>query len=252
MLPKPKPDEVHLWLGRSEDARAHLGRLDSLLSDAECKRRDAFRFPAHRDAFVIARGLLRLLLGHYLATSPAKVALACGPHGKPRLDEAPADYGLRFNLSHSRDALVFAFASGMEVGVDVEWVDEGADVTALSRTVLRAGEIDRLDRLAGTDRTRLFYRYWTQKEAYLKALGVGLSGDMVTLELTGTPAEGDDEVLVDHTPGRGNAAWTVREVHFAAEYAAAAAVPCRTPGFVARHLSELLESSPDIHQRDPA
>lgn len=235
-LALPRPDQVHLWLGRTGDARAHLAGFARALSDEERRRRDAFRSPLHAEAFVVARGLLRLLLARYLGGRPDAVALTCGPHGKPRLADAPADSALRFNLAHARDALILAFSTGMDVGVDVEWVDANTDVMALAGTVLRAAEIDRLGRLAGHERTRLFFRYWTRKEAYLKALGVGLAGDMVTLDVSGSAPAGAAG-LIDHAPGRGDPAWTVRDVAFAADFAAAVAVPHRSPDLVMRRLT---------------
>jgi 4'-phosphopantetheinyl transferase len=238
-LPIPVSNELHLWLGLSGDALPKLSDLNCFLSDEEKRRRDAFKFREHSECFVIARGLLRFLIAQYLGIPPTEVELAYGVRGKPHLAPAQSVSGLRFNLAHSRRAMIFAITSGMEVGVDVEWLDYDLGVERPARTVLRAEETAMLRQQAAAEKTRLFFRYWTQKEAYLKGLGLGLTGDMQSVELRFLQGR-TDSVLIDHEPRRDSAGWTVHEFEFADDFAAAVAVQCKTPLLVRRHLGDVL------------
>lgn len=165
------PDAVHIWrasLGAEVDFAA------SLLSAAERQRGDRFLQQQHRRRFRLARAFLRLILARYLPIPPAQIAFREGAHGKVYLsdDQAP----LQFNLSHSGDLAVYAVTLSREIGVDIEWMDPKIAAEPLAARFFTPGECDVLAALSGHAQTRAFYQLWTRKEAYLKALGLGLSG----------------------------------------------------------------------------
>ncbi|MEU0400111.1 4'-phosphopantetheinyl transferase superfamily protein [Streptomyces sp. NPDC006197] len=160
-------------------ARLAAGTLDS----EERERAAAFRHQADRDAYAAAHVGLRMLLGLYLDMSPDRVRIirrpcpnpGCGkPHGRPAVggDE------IHFSLSHTRGLVLLAFADS-PVGVDVEKIPD-AEVTTKLGPLLHPREIAELDALRPAERPRAFGRAWARKEAYLKALGTGLSRGTAT------------------------------------------------------------------------
>jgi 4'-phosphopantetheinyl transferase len=148
--------------------------LERLLADDERRRAAAFAFDRDRRRFVVARARLRRLLGERLGVAPRAVRISYNPQGKPRL--APGyDRDLRFNVAHSAELAVYAFADGAEVGVDVEALREPEDADGIAERAFSAGE-RRACRAFG------FFYCWTRKEAYLKALGLGLQPDLQRLD----------------------------------------------------------------------
>ncbi len=146
------------------------GRLDSLLSADERVRRDSFHNPQNGARFASGRAELRRILAAELGREPNALQFRYNTHGKPTLDGAE---GLHFSLSHSSDCAVLALSWIHAVGVDIEvprQFDE--DVAGV---VLTDAERAALARLPATERQIGFYRYWTYKEAIVKAIGCGLS-----------------------------------------------------------------------------
>lgn len=119
-----------------------------------------------------ARKALRSVLGRYLAEDPAAVGLRLGPHGKPALADRRA--ALRFNLSHSGEALLIAIAWGREVGVDIERIEPRGDIVALARRGLEPTEAAAVEAAPPAARLEAFYEAWTRREAIGKCFGTGL------------------------------------------------------------------------------
>jgi 4'-phosphopantetheinyl transferase len=173
--PAGLPPAGEIWLWRAElhqDERAET-ECRGWLSADELRRAAAARLPDVARRFVLARGLLRGVLASCLGTEPGRVAFRYGPHGKPALD---AESPLRFNLSHSGDIAVLAVALDNDLGVDVERVRPGVNVTQIANRYLSRSDAARILALPEDERTREFFRCWTKREAYLKALGTGLAG----------------------------------------------------------------------------
>ena len=166
---------VHVWRADLGLEAAYLRRLERNLSADERARASRFRFARDRDRFVGARGLLREILAPYLNASPGRLSFGYGAHGKPFL--AGEEHStLRFNVSHSFDAMLLAIAHMREVGVDVEGVRNiGLAMEEIGETVLSEPEKQALARFDGEDKRTNFLRFWTLKEAYIKADGRGVS-----------------------------------------------------------------------------
>ncbi|HEX6781944.1 MAG TPA: hypothetical protein VF125_07930 [Solirubrobacterales bacterium] len=143
--PDPPAAEVHVW--RADLDRPRWPGAEGLPED-ERRRAEAFLRPLPQKRWIAARWALRAALGRYLGQPPAAIRLVAGEHGKPRLERLAG--GLAFNLSHSDRLALIAVAAGHEVGVDVE-------------------------RVAGKH-PQGFYERWTEHEARVKCLGVGLTG----------------------------------------------------------------------------
>jgi phosphopantetheine--protein transferase-like protein len=129
---------------------------------------------------VIAHSLLRLLVSNVLTVEPASLELATGAHGKPYL--ANAKQSLHFNLSHCPTHVLVAISNRHEIGADIETIGEYKPRVA--HRILPPDEFIALDRLAGDERARAFYRVWVIKEACVKATGTGLSTPLRDIEVS--------------------------------------------------------------------
>jgi 4'-phosphopantetheinyl transferase len=169
---KPAQEEVHVWcvpLALPED---RFSRFEQVLSRDERARADRFRFAVHRQHFVAGRGVLRYLLGHYAAMPPAQIQFREGAYGKPAL--APPS-PVRFNASHSGGLGMYAIADRREVGIDIEQHRTMDDLEGIAKHYFASGELAELEKLAPEDRKAAFFRCWSRKEAFVKAVGAGLS-----------------------------------------------------------------------------
>ena len=180
--PPLRPGDCHVWW-----ATPNRDWPEGPISPEEQRRHDELMRPEDRRRFVAGVGLSRLLLGAHSGTSPRKLVidrgcLRCGqPHGKPRLADPATD--IEFSVSHAGERVVVALTRGGPVGVDVESLQRRAGVDTLAPHVLSLAE---RDARGGDDAARLL-RYWTRKEAVLKATGDGLSAPMT--ELTVSPPD---------------------------------------------------------------
>lgn len=170
-----------IWIASISEFTGHEDALDAVLTPEE--RAHVQQIREGRATARLSRGLLRLILARYLNRPPAIITIdrSCSycerPHGRPRLQRRPetASEAIEFSVSHAGDLLVLAFAGGPLVGLDVEALRAFEDVDAeLVNFTLTAAERHRLEELTAAQRGRLFLRYWTGKEAVLKALGTGL------------------------------------------------------------------------------
>ncbi len=217
---------VQVWQIDLAQAPAVVQALGQHLSADEQQRAGRFYFPADRRRFTVARGALRMILGRYLSQPPAEVRLAYGPHGKPQLAEPSARAALGFNLSHAQDRALCAVTAGGAVGVDLEQLRPLAPAEAFTTRVLSRREQAVFDALPEAQRPAAFFNAWTRKEAYLKAVGVGLVDALDHIEVTLTPGQPARLVRVAGKPGEAER-WSLRAL--AAEPAYAAAVVIAGP-----------------------
>ncbi|MCH7915505.1 MAG: 4'-phosphopantetheinyl transferase superfamily protein [Deltaproteobacteria bacterium] len=177
----PRPslaeDQVHLWLARLDLELPRAGSLWGTLSKDERTMAGRFYFRKDRERFIATRGLLRAILGRYLGQEPASLRFRYGPHGKPYLALGGDVLDLRFNLSHSQNLALYAVALGREVGVDLERVRFDETAMEIATQFFSTRELAALRALPEHTRTETFFKYWTVKEAYLKAKGEGLGGE---------------------------------------------------------------------------
>lgn len=169
--PRLDPDIVHVWRAPLDVPSERAERIRDLLSPDEQIQADRFASPAHRIRFIVAHGALRRLIADYENLSAFDQPFAKRPRGKP---EIPDSASLRFNLAHSDDLAVMAFARGHEVGIDVERIHERVDVERLARRFFSTAELTALLELPAEHRRESFFHMWVQKEAYMKGRGDGV------------------------------------------------------------------------------
>lgn len=199
-------DEVHVWKSSLDRAPDRVRKLRELLNRDERERADRFHFQVHRDRFTVGRGLLRIIIGRYLGVDPVELLFSYNYYGKPSLDGAQAERGLRFNLSHSDAVAVYAVVRERELGVDVEKIRADFADEQIAERFFSRSEVAVLMRLPEEVRHLAFFNCWTRKEAYIKARGKGLSIGLDTFDVAFAP--GQDAALLRAT-GDDPARWSL-------------------------------------------
>jgi 4'-phosphopantetheinyl transferase len=204
-------DEVHLWRVDLDSLRDSEPRWQKILSSDESARAARFRFAIDRQRFVVARGILRTILGNYLGIDPAALIFFYSSKDKPSLAQSHSADGLSFNISHSGAVILLAFTRRREVGVDVEEIRRDFEVEAIARRFFSPHEQNELAALPKEKRFEAFFRCWTRKEAYIKATGDGLSLPLHQFDVS--IAFGSQDALLATRPDPTEASlWSLREV----------------------------------------
>lgn len=166
---------IKLWTCLVPTDGVCLQRYLPFLSQPERERAQRFRFERHRVEFVVARSLLRMSLGRELGCHAGELEIDYGPFGKPFLVATGSHNSIEFNLSHSNGRILMAWGYSMCIGVDVEEVRGNADFFEIAKRYFGRDEQQLLEKSPVIDRSDVFFGLWTAKEAYSKALGIGLS-----------------------------------------------------------------------------
>jgi 4'-phosphopantetheinyl transferase len=180
---------------------ATVDELALCLSDGERLKASRFVFGRDRRRFVVARAWLRRMLGSRLGLQPEAVEFEYGPRGKPALSPQLTESQLRFNVSHSEDIAVYAFARGREVGIDVEAVRAIEDADAIVGRFFSAHEYRAYRTLDPRDKPLAFFNCWTRKEAFIKAIGDGLYHPLDSFDVSLAPGEPARILRVGDVPG---------------------------------------------------
>ena len=222
-IPPLEANEVHVWHASTERLAPLLDSFASLLDAGERARGDAYYAQVDRQRHLVTRGVLRTLVGHYEGTSPNAVRFDVGAFGKPSVFP-PHHARLRFNVSHSGDIVLLAFARTGDVGVDVEqWNDRLGEPerTRIGDYVFSDAERAAIAQLSSeAERARAFYALWSRKEAYLKGTGAGISGGLAHVEIS---VDDVARLTVDRRDARAADRWSLRDIDVGAGYSAALA-----------------------------
>ena len=173
--PPLSDDDVHVWRASLDLDPDLLHTMHTSLAPDEQARAARFKFDRDRHRFIAARGILRRILGAYLARQPASLSFTYGPHGKPALNPNDGGRMIQFNVSHAHGMALYAFANTREVGVDIEAVRPMADWEAIARRFFSPQEVTDILSRPKDLQQEAFFRCWTRKEAYLKARGSGMT-----------------------------------------------------------------------------
>ncbi len=222
-----KDDEVHVWLTELNVKPSVLENLKNTLSTDELERANRFHFEKDRHHFIAARGILRVILGGYLDMKPRELNFTYNTHGKPRVLNEIASPEVNFNLSHSHGLALYAVTLGREIGIDIERVRTNLSFERLAKRFFSPLEFQMLSSLPPSERIEGFFNCWTRKEAYIKAMGEGLSIPLNQFHVTLKPGE---RARIVSIKGDSNLAsgWSLHSLTPAPGYAGALAVHGRT------------------------
>lgn len=173
-MPNPQllPGDIHLWFVDLDLSAPQLQRLTATLSPEELAQADRFIKQQHGDRYRASHGWLRDVLARYLLCAPGAIEYEQGLYGKPYIKGVSSF--VHFNLSHSHSHALIAVMAEQEVGVDIEYLNPTLQVMDLAKRFFSDREVAQLESLAADVQREAFFRCWTRKEAYIKALGKGL------------------------------------------------------------------------------
>ena len=231
-----EPRPAVAWIDMDQAAVRH-DHYWYLLSDDERARSWSYRDRRDAARFIVRRGHLRTLLAERLECEPREIVLASDGFGKLSVPGS----SLAFNLSHSRQIALYVFAGGGAVGCDIEWRDPAFACERTAECFFAPEEIHALRCLPPLRRHAGFFACWTRKEAYLKALGLGLSVPLDSFAVSPDPDQ----------PGRflrGGKGWSVRSWSPLPDFEGAIA-QTRTPTHRAEPALRAAGASADEDQR---
>jgi 4'-phosphopantetheinyl transferase len=165
---------IEVWNVHLPDHQNETDRCRDLLTGEELGRAEKFINPADSNRFILSRGLLRRILADCLQTEPTELRFTRAAQGKPFLE----DGNLAFNVSHSRDRLLIAVTAGREVGIDIEFRRAGLNMQSIAKRWFAPEEQTFFQGLEKPEEG--FFDIWAKKEAYVKALGIGIYKELNT------------------------------------------------------------------------
>jgi 4'-phosphopantetheinyl transferase len=225
------PDEgvARAWIVPLQATAGTLRRMHAVLSPTERVRAARFVFERDRRVFVMSHAALRGILAACCGVKPERLRFRRGARGKPYLVDAPR--GLQFNLSHCDGFCLVGVARGPAIGVDVERVRPVDDMPHLTRQCFSAVEQREFADVAPHDRERAFFNGWTRKEAFIKAVGDGLSYPLENFDVTLAPGR-QPRLLAIGGSEPAAAQWTLDAHEPASDVMAAVAIAA--PGYTVR------------------
>ncbi len=215
--------EIHVWRVSLAQTESCLQCLQQTLSTDERTKADRFRFPKDRSQFIVSRGALRAILSRYLNISSHLLRFDYNPYGKPSLIVAQGGNTLRFNLSHSRGMALIAITKHRDIGVDIEGINPNFPYLEIAEKFFSPLENSVLRSLPEHLQATAFFTCWTRKEAYIKAVGKGLSIPLNQFDVSLAPGEPAALLNVEENPEEASK-WSLIELFPSSDMVAAVAV----------------------------
>lgn len=187
VAPRLGERDVHVWTSALALPAERTMRLAELLSSDERLRAERFATVALRARFIAARGQLRELLSCYVDLPPATIRFDYSAEGRPSLAATAARVGVHFNLSHSNDVVVYAVSRVERIGIDVERVRQFSGMEPIAERFFTAAEREQIAATPPEAFPLAFHCCWTRKEAYLKAIGLGLTAPLGDFDVSVAP-----------------------------------------------------------------
>lgn len=178
MRPAPGSGQAEIWYCFYDEIRepSLLDRYDALMNDEERARHRRLYFARDRHQFLVTRALVRTVLSRYAPVAPSDWTFRVGAYGRPFVTGPLQEPRLFFNLSNTRGLVACAVSGAHEaVGVDVEAMDRRTEPAAIAHRFFSPFEVSVLSALPLERQRERFFSYWTLKESYIKARGLGLA-----------------------------------------------------------------------------
>lgn len=215
--------EIHVWRQKLQLAPPAVEEFRKLLSVGEQMRAQRFRFEEGRTEYLVSRGTLRVLLSAYQSIPLDQLQFVYSEYGRPSLEQQPNSEPIAFNISHSAGMTLLAFARHHRIGIDIEEVRQNFDPTEIAENFFSVSERTVLRELPADLRHQAFFRCWTRKEAFIKALGEGLSYPLDAFDVSLVPGE-PPALLATRPNAREAARWALRDMAVPHGYVGALAV----------------------------
>jgi 4'-phosphopantetheinyl transferase len=217
------PGTVDIWHINIEPPPEKIAASRSLLSPDELERAARFHFDLHRNRYIAGRAALRAILAQYLGVTPHTLGFIYGEKGKPALAPQVNTRRLEFNLSHSHERALLGITAGATIGVDIERINLEFGTDEIATHFFSALEVDTLLAVPKPERGSTFFNCWTRKEAYIKAVGEGLSLPLDSFDVAFGPGVEAALLRVEAAPDAPSR-WRMYDIPAPQGYAAAIAV----------------------------
>lgn len=177
-------DEVHLWICSVKPSNQFIRNYIHVLTDKELEKASSFLTNELKNKFIMTRGTLRYILSYYLKLEPQSIVFDTNSYGKPFIPKEQNTIALEFNLSHSYNISICAIRSGKLIGADIEYIKPFESMREVARSHFTEIEYKKLIACSPSLFTISFYKLWTRKESYIKAIGKGLSYSLADFEVS--------------------------------------------------------------------
>lgn len=164
-------NKIDIWDADIDSIDFNTEEFKKILSSDELERADRLVSKELKNHFIVSRGILRKLLSRYSGIKPEAILFQYNNYGKPELIQKNEEDKIFFNLSHSGTRTFYAFTLNIAVGIDIEQIKEKIDYENIAKRYFSDQEFKTIMNLPVIQRKETFYRFWTQKEAYAKAIG---------------------------------------------------------------------------------
>ena len=172
-----RPKTIYIWFAFPDEIQDKklLAEYLTILPSSELEQLNKYHHISHQHRFLIGRVLTRTILSSCTGISPESLIFSRNPYGRPSLQQSDHSSSIRFNLSYTEGLVAFALVSGQEVGIDVENTSADLDCLGIAEQYFSRSELNELVHLPQELLKERFFEFWTLKESYLKAKGLGLS-----------------------------------------------------------------------------
>lgn len=221
-------NEVHVWSVSLEIPPADLTHYSRILSASERERASRFHFTKDRNQFIVAKGILRFLIGRYLGRDPSDIQFSHNTHGKPSLKCTVDSKSLSFNVSHSGGRALYALSEGLPVGIDLERIRFNLTFESIAKRFFSPAEVTVFCSLQKQYRAEAFFNCWTRKEAIIKAKGIGLFLGLGLFDVSLRPGEPARLLRTRYDEGDIRN-WSLHDIDAGSEFKAALAVKSIQP-----------------------
>jgi 4'-phosphopantetheinyl transferase len=178
-------EDIHLWLIdiKHKWLEDHFQKQYGILNEREKEKYSRYVLEKHKKRFVCSRSILKLLVADYLNIETNSVLIKYNERGKPFLEDNINYKNLYFNISHSYELITIVFTLENLIGVDIEYIDKSRDIIGIAKKFFSNDEYNCINKYKDESRFRMFYIFWTFKEALLKCCGTGISSNFKSISM---------------------------------------------------------------------
>lgn len=228
-------NDVHVWFASLDVSVPHLSQLASTLNTVERERAKRFYLEQDKARFIAGRGLLRAILGYYSDVEAAELQFSYSSLGKPFLAETYRGSSIQFNLSHAHGFVLYAITLDRKIGVDLEYIKHIPEADRIVHRFFSHQEKADFHTFNSDEKPTAFFRYWTCKEAYIKACGQGLTHSLDQIEISLAPKK-PATVLSIKGEAQATCHWFLQELQPTDDLAAALVVEGSQPLVTCWHI----------------
>jgi 4'-phosphopantetheinyl transferase len=211
-------EAIDIWIADVALIRWGYNKIKEILSDDERDRANRYVFERDRRSYVIRRAILRIILGRYLDLRPEQITFRYNRYGKPMLDTQD----IFFSLSQSSGCAIYSFAQARQVGVDIERIRVVPDMGRIAKRSFSKAEYESYSFQTKNAKQEVFFKYWSRKEALIKAVGSGISIPLDTFDVSTNEDRPARQVEMKTSEGKA-CLWTIQDIDLRAGFASAVA-----------------------------